>query len=92
MFNNADKEYRWADNPKEKVFAEAWEEENVSSVTGKLDGGGVLDYLLAEDPNEPRHEVTDRDRWVAARVIQWLGSPCGQWFLRKVELEIKQKG
>ena len=49
-----------------------------------LDGRGVLDYLLAEDSNYPKGEVTERDRKVAATVIQWLGSPVGQSFLSKL--------
>jgi len=30
MYNDTRKQYRWADNPKEKAFAETWEEENTS--------------------------------------------------------------
>lgn len=37
---------------------------------------GQLEYLLAQ--------ISGRDRMVAATVIQWLGSNCGQYFLKQV--------
>jgi len=75
--------HRFKDNLDEADFAVAWEELN-TSFDGRLDGRGVLDYLLAEKVNSPMGEVSDRDREVAATVIQWLGSSVGQSFLRKV--------
>lgn len=83
MLNKGVSQFRFADNPSERIFAEHWEKVNVS-IFGDLDGKGVLDYLLAKDPNHPRNEVTERDRLVAATVIQWLGSPVGTHFLREV--------
>ncbi len=78
MLNKGRSQYRFKQNPEEKLFAEEWEREN-------SDGGkGILDYLLADDPNLPRGEVTERDREVAATIIQWLGSPVGQGFLEDV--------
>ncbi len=68
--------HRFKDNPEEKRFAEAWDTIN------RL--GSNLAYLLdpkngvGSRPPEP----TDRERVVAATVIQWLGSPVGQAFLR----------
>ena len=61
----------------EGVFAEKWVEFNEKHAR-------TLDHLLAEDPNAcnpPR--PSDRDKMVAATVIQWLGSPVGQGFLRE---------
>ena len=71
-------QYRFKDNPREKAYAKAWEELN------DFNEKGTLDYLLAKDCNRPAGEVTDRDREVAATVIQWLGSPVGQGFVRDV--------
>ena len=84
MHNEGAAIYRWKENPDEQKFAEAWEKLNVSRVTGELDGRGTLDYLLANDSNYPSGEVSERDRYVAATVIQWLGSPCGKAFLRDI--------
>lgn len=64
--------YRFKENPEEKRFAEAWAKNN------------PLPWLLDERrlqtgrPEDP----SDRDTVVAATVIQWLGSPVGQAFLR----------
>jgi hypothetical protein len=85
MKNKGMHRYRFKDNPLERAFAKEWDDFNKSYVSGNLDGRGVLDYLLAEDPNNPQGEVTARDRVVAATVIQWLGSPCGQAFLERLK-------
>jgi hypothetical protein len=69
--------YRFNDNPEEQRFAEAWQAHN--------DQGNTLAHLL-----DPRHgepfgyppDPSDRDIEVAATVVQWLGSPVGQGFLR----------
>lgn len=68
--------HRFADNSEERRFAEAWDQSNTT--------GRTLDYLL-----DPKHgcdgcppTANARDETVAATVIQWLGSPVGQAFLR----------
>jgi hypothetical protein len=87
MKNKGKHQHRFKDNPLEKVFAEKWEKLNTDHL-GQLDGFGTLDYMLAEDNNHPRGEVTDRDREVTATVIQWLGSPIGQSFVRECLVRI----
>lgn len=64
--------HRFKDNPEEKRFAEAWASTN--------DQGHVLEYLMGDGAR--RADIEPRDREVAATVIQWLGSPVGQCFLR----------
>lgn len=83
MKNKGRQQYRFKQNPLEKKIAFNWNEIN-TDIYGNLDGSGVLDYLMAENTNHPNGEVTDRDRMVAATVIQWLGSPVGQSFLTQV--------
>jgi len=68
--------HRLASNPEEQVFADQWAKMNE-------DPSNILDHLLVDDPNS--HYVKSssaHDRTVAATVIQWLGSPVGQGFLR----------
>ena len=84
MKNKGKNQYRFKQNPIEKIFAELWDNMN-TGIAGRIDGCGVLDYIMAEDPNNPKGEVTDRDRVVAATVIQWLGSPVGQGFLKRAD-------
>jgi hypothetical protein len=89
MKNKGLQQYRFKQNPIEKMFADEWEKQNVS-LFGTLDGKGTLDYLLAKDCNSPGGEVSRRDREVAATVIQWLGSPIGQNFLSNVKMKIQK--
>jgi hypothetical protein len=75
MKNQGLHQHRFPDNPEEQRFAKHWETYNDRFP-------GTLDYLLSKD-NRPAVEASDRDREVAATVIQWLGSPVGQGFLRE---------
>ena len=79
MKNRGRNQHRLNQNPLEKKFAWTWEKMN-----GGIQRHGILDYLLAENNNQPMDEVSDRDREVAATVIQWLGSPVGKIFLYQV--------
>lgn len=67
--------HRFRDNEEEKNFADAWEDQNKH--------GNSLAYLLhCGDQQGKPPEPSARDYEVAATVIQWLGSPVGQCFLR----------
>jgi hypothetical protein len=67
----------------ERIFAEEWASLNQGSRC-------TLEYMLADEVNKPRGEVSQRDATVAATVIQWLGTDVGQCFLRTV-LEKKER-
>jgi len=69
-------EYRCAANPDEKAFADA---------TAHCDPP-MLGYLLNEPGSQYQYPLdpTDRDRCVAATVVQWLGSPVGRAFLSEL--------
>lgn len=66
---------RQQSNPKEKIYAERWKE-----VAERY-----LDTLLygPNKSNDPDHAL-QRDAIVAATIIQWLGSPIGEGFLKEV--------
>ena len=66
--------HRFAQNPCERIAAYRWSQLN------RKPGIGTLDYIMG-DGQEAGH-VSDRDHLVAATVIQWLGSPVGQAFVR----------
>ena len=78
MRNQGKNIHRLAEYPLERQFADTWDKFN-------RDEQKALEYLLAEDLNWPKDEVTHRDRMVAATVIQWLGSHVGQYFLEQVK-------
>jgi len=67
---------RYDSNPEELLFALFWDETNKFSKT--------LDYLLSDSKDNKINldSVSERDRQVAATVIQWLGSPVGNLFLK----------
>lgn len=73
--------HRFKREPLEKKFANAWQalDDTDSEV-------GTLRYLLCppEVPQNRPPAVSDRDRLVAATVIQWLGSEVGKAFVAKV--------
>lgn len=75
---------RCNDNPREKAFMEHWLKENR---TGRS-GPGILQSLFIDSPanfslsnGKVIIEMTNRDRQIAATVIQWLGSNIGFAFL-----------
>jgi hypothetical protein len=70
-------------NPEEVAFAKKWNEQNQEK--------GILSYLLDPQNRGSSAHVSDRDRMVAATVIQWLGSPVGQNFLRELGYEKKEE-
>lgn len=79
LYNEGFSSFRFKDNPEERRFAEAWEDINRRS---GIMGSRTLACLLAtpEDRGTPL-EPTQRERRIAATLIQWLGSPVGQFFL-----------
>lgn len=75
--------HRLAQNPLEKRFALAWQAQN--EVAAPVDGqADTLDYILHEGDQRYPKLCSERDRQVANSVIQWLGSPVGESFIRSV--------
>jgi hypothetical protein len=64
-------------NDLEKKFAKAWQESN--------DRGNTLAHLMVEGNESRPPEPTKEAAEVAATIIQWLGSPVGQEFLKEVQ-------
>ena len=67
--------HRLKSNPAEAKFAAAWKDTNMKCDT--------LEFLMG-DGNTRNYDVSDRDRLIAATVIQWLGSPVGGAWLNQV--------
>lgn len=79
--------HRFKDNPEEQRFAEAWDAVNSSGQQPVA--ADFLPYLLTPGDQRFPVEPSERDRRVAATVIQWLGSPVGQGWLRDLGYEKK---
>lgn len=80
--------YRFASNPHERAAAEHW---------NKINSGGThLSFLFGQ--NNDRGHLSERDEFVAATLMQWLGSPVGQCYMRdlaetfaKIDKELKEQ-
>lgn len=68
--------HRFEQNPEERRFAEAWDRQQ--------EHGRTLNYLLSESHDNRPVDVSPHDDKTAATLIQWLGSPVGQNFLREL--------
>lgn len=75
--------YRFRENPEEKRIAKAWAAEN-----DRPTGPSLLAHLLGDGVRPA--DVSPRDSEVAATVVQWLGSPVGQIWLRELGYERKE--
>lgn len=72
-------------NPTERVYYEHWLKTNE-----RLNHGATtLEWILSTAPNRPGRP-TQRDWDVATAVIQWLGTNCGNGFVRECEAKIQR--
>ena len=71
-------------NPGEIVYAEEWEKANRDYKH--------LMYLLNQSGNDFFYSnISQRDAFVAATVIQWLGTNIGQGFIEKCQKKIEEE-
>ncbi len=84
-------------NAAERIYFELWVEENkrLCHVNG---GFTLIEHLLCPgesvDPLTKRARpdvVSQHDMTIATTVIQWLGTNCGNSFIRKAEAEIEKR-
>ena len=68
--------HRLKGNPLEAKFAEAWKKEADRGLLGLL--------LCTCHHRNHEHRYSQRDATVAATIVQWLGSPVGEYFVRQV--------
>lgn len=77
------KEYRFKDNPKEKElhdkFIEMFKRDNSANKTLSAIVFGWQD----DRQNAPKRYLTEDEENICLNLIQWLGSPVGQSFLRE---------
>lgn len=72
--------HRLRQNKLETKFALAWQEINLN----KNGGTRTIDYILNEKDQRFVDKCSKRDLLVANTIIQWLGSPVGESFVRSV--------
>jgi len=73
---------RTVDNHPEFIMAQEWDK-FLASARGPNGNPDSLDYMLhMGDQHGHIPRCSDRDRLVANSIIQWLGSPVGNAFVR----------
>lgn len=85
-------------NPPERIYLELWREQN-ERIRGVNGGYTLLENLLAPedaiDPltgrTRPRDWLKPREAEVATTIVMWLGTNCGQAFMREAERRIEQE-
>lgn len=81
------KDYRYKDNPKEKELHDKFIEHFAH--------GNNMDHIVfGGDPKrrytEPGNYLSGKEKRIVVSIIQWLGSPVGQGFLRDCGFELKK--
>ena len=79
---------RIKDGPIEKAFHEVWLKWN-NPTPGLNHGNGILQDLFIESgvniwERKVIAQISPRERWIVATIIQWLGTNVGMSFLREV--------
>jgi hypothetical protein len=80
------KEYRFENNPQEKIFVEQFIKDH--------EFYNDIDLIIFGHPSNsmtPKDYLSDREKNIVVSTIQWLGSPVGQHFLYSCGFELKTK-
>lgn len=81
-------------NEREKAFKEQWQKIN-KPVRWINNGNGTLQDLFVNDKGfmkkEYLHIVTEKERFIVATAIQWLGTNCGMCFLEETLAKFGKK-
>jgi hypothetical protein len=86
------KEYRFADNPKEKEFHDNFKEMFEHNSMAKITLSSIVFGWKDGRQDYPKEYLSDKEENICLNLIQWLGSPVGQGFLDKcgfVQKEVK---
>jgi len=72
----------------ERIYAERWKKENERH-NWINDGFTLIEHILCPEDQRLPDRVSIRDAQVAAAVVQWLGTACGNCFVRQCENQIE---
>ncbi len=77
---------QWEFSEMEKALSEYWQEENIARSWINFGYGSLQDLFFSHTgnffrPHKMETRITNRDRFIVATVIQWLGTNCGRGFL-----------
>ncbi len=76
------KEYRFKDNPKEKEFHDKFIEMFSRDGAAYKSLSAIVNGWSKDRQNQPKEWLSEKEEDICVSLIQWLGSPVGQGFLR----------
>jgi hypothetical protein len=76
------KEHRLKENQKEQEFHDKFKEMFESSNTTRNVLSAIIFGWKNDSQNYPKKFLTEREEDICLNLIQWLGSPVGQGFLK----------
>ena len=79
----SNKEYRFKDNEKEKVFHDNFIEMFTRDRSANVTLSAIVFGWKNDRQNYPKQFLTEQEEDICLNIIQWLGSPVGQGFLDK---------
>jgi len=75
-------EHRFENNPKEKEFHDKFKEMFESNGAARKALSGITLGRSNDNQNFPTDFLNEKEEGICLSIIQWLGSPVGQNFLR----------
>lgn len=76
------KEYRFKDNPKEKEFHDKFKKMFYHTSSARKSLSAIVYGWSDSNQNQPKEWLSEKEEGICVNIIQWLGSPVGQGFLR----------
>lgn len=85
------KQYRFNDNPTEQLFHDKFIEKFTRDSQAEKTLSGIVNGWDDNKQYRPIEYLTDKEQTICVNLIQWLGSPVGQSFLRECGFENNNK-
>lgn len=83
----SNKEYRFSDNPQEKIFHDKFIEMFTGTTSAKRTLSSIIFGWSNSAQTIPNSDLTSGEEDICLNIIQWLGSPIGISFLRECGFE-----
>lgn len=86
----SNKEYRFIDNPKEKELHDKFIEMFTSDSSERNALSSIIFGWENDRQDYPKKYLTEDEENICLNMIQWLGSPVGQSFLKECGFSLEQ--
>jgi hypothetical protein len=85
------KQYRHKNNPKEQEFHDKFIEMFNRDNSARKTLSAIVNGWFDHRQHQPEKWLSEKEETICINLIQWLGSPVGQGFLRDCGFELKEK-